>query len=216
MLNNQKELILLKDLGRKKLTSKSRYKTRQGLYKCFCGNEFKAISTAINTGKKISCGCINKKNTTHGLTNHRLYRIWNGIMNRCFNEGSSDYPNYGGRGITVCEEWIYIEDFISDMYPSFIEGLSIDRIDNNGNYEPSNCRWASKEIQNRNTRVLRANNTSGYRGVSWFSPTDKFVARIKVDTKVTHLGTFNTAIEAAYAYDKYIIENRLEHSKNFN
>ena len=216
MLNNQKEIILLKDLGRKKLTSKSRYKTRQGLYKCFCGNEFKAISTTINTGKKISCGCINKKNTTHGLTNHRLYSVWNGIMNRCFNELSSDYPNYGGRGISACEEWIDIENFISDMYPSFIEGLSIDRIDNNGNYEPSNCRWTSKEIQNRNTRVLRSNNTSGYRGVSWFSPTDKFVARIKVDTKVTHLGTFNTAIEAAYAYDKYIIENRLEHSKNFN
>lgn len=216
MLNNQKEIILLKDLGRKKLTSKSRYKTRQGLYKCFCGNEFKAISTAINTGKRISCGCMNRTNATHGLSNHRLYPIWNGIINRCLNESSSDYPNYGRRGINVCDKWIDVENFINDMYPSFIEGLSIDRIDNNGDYAPSNCRWVSKEVQNRNTRVLRINNTSGYRGVSWFNPTAKFVAKIKVDTKRIHLGTFDTAIEAAYAYDKYIIENRLEHSKNFN
>lgn len=216
MLNNQKELILLKDLGRLYPNENSKQKERYGLYECsFCKNKFKTQIRSVKLGKTKSCGCIGK-NKTHGFKNHRLYDTWNSMLKRCNNINSQSYKNYGARGITVCDRWLNVANFIEDMYPTFQEGLSIDRIDNNGNYEPNNCRWANRNIQNCNTRLLRVDNTSGFRGVSWSKEKSKWAASISVENKIKYLGSFVNKIEAAEAYDNYVIANNLEHTKNFS
>ena len=168
--NNQKEIILLKDLGCKYPKETSKVKRHYAKYKCYCGNEFDAMVDNIKKGTTTSCGCHKKQIITkHGLVNHRLYKIWQGILQRCLNNKSMAYKKYGFRGITICKEWR--NDFMSFYNWSLENGyqnyLSIDRKDNDGNYEPSNCRWTTKDIQSQNTTKIRTNNTSGYRGVGW-------------------------------------------------
>ena len=154
-----------------------------------------------------------RKNVKHGMKQHRLYYVWSDMKRRCINPKRKDFKYYGGRGIKVCEEWMDINNFISDMYPTFQEGLSLDRINANGNYEKSNCRWATKTTQSQNTRLLQSNNKSGYRGVS--IKIKKYQASISVNNNKIHLGYFDTALEAAKAYDNYVIKNNLEHTLNF-
>ena len=224
MLKNQnKELVLLEDLGMLFATETSKLKARYGIYKCYCGNEFKTLTKSIRLGHTKSCGCLQKEkahklgknNKTHGLTNHRLYNVWKNIIDRCTNENCERYKDYGARGITVCEEWLSIENFINDMYSSYKEGLSIDRENNNLGYSKENCRWTTSEIQARNTRVLRRDNKSGYRCVGWHKSSNKWMAYITINKKRKHLGLFDSAIVAAKAYDKYVTDNNLEHTKNF-
>lgn len=210
----KKELLLLEDLGMLYPTETSKRKSRFGLYKCHCGNEFKTIISGVNSRHTKSCGC-EKGNKKHNLHNHRLYGTWYMMMQRCNNPKHKYYKDYGGRGIKICSEWLDINNFINDMYPTFKDGLSIDRIDGNGNYEPNNCRWVTQTIQTRNTRKLRNTNKSGYRGVSYFKRDDKWKAQIRVDSKVINLGCFKDKIDAAKAYDNYVIDNKLEHTLNF-
>ena len=217
MLSNQKELVLLQDLGMQYPTQNSKRRARYGLYKCHCGTEFKCVQQSVKSGKTTSCGCYQKQMvTTHGLRSHRLYKTWISMIHRCHNPKARGYENYGGRGIKVCNEWNNAQNFINDMHPSFKEGLSLDRIDNNKGYSKENCRWATREIQGRNTRILCKNNTSGFRGVTFDKKINKFKSQIRVNYKLIHLGSFLTALDAAKAYDNYIILNNLEHTKNFN
>lgn len=123
--------------------------------KCDCGNETLTPTQNLLSGKAKSCGCMKiEKATKHGDSRTRIYRIWNGMKNRCNNENEIGYENYGGRGITVCEEWNNsFEEFRDWSFENgYKEGLTIDRIDVNGNYEPSNCRWVTMAEQNRNKR----------------------------------------------------------------
>jgi hypothetical protein len=90
------------------------------------------------------------------MTRTRVYRIYNAMLTRCNNDKSSAYPAYGGRGITVCDRWMNFENFLSDMGAP-PDGCSIDRIDNDGNYEPKNCKWSTVKEQNRNTRRTKLN-----------------------------------------------------------
>ena len=214
MENNQKEIVLLKDLGMLSPKETSNYKKRYGLYKCFCGSEFKAQAKSIKSKHTKSCGCIGTSNK-HNLTHHRLYKTWLGMMQRCNNPKQISYKYYGAKGIKVCNKWLDINNFIEDMYPSFQEGLTIDRIDVNGNYEPSNCRWVDSFVQLRNTRKLQKNNTSGYRGVYFDKYANKWSVIIGVNKKKIKIGYFKTAEEGARAYDKYVIDNNLEHPTNF-
>lgn len=212
MENNQnKNLVLIQDLGMLYPKENSKRKARYGLYKCVCENEFRAMIQNIKRGHTNSCGCLK---ITHNLTNHRLYKIWNNIIDRCTNQKSKYYKDYGDRGINISKEWLDVNNFVQDMDSSYQEGLTIDRIDNNLGYSKENCRWTTREVQNRNTRKIRANNTSGYRGVCWHKSCNKWQSYIKVNSKRIHLGSFNTALEAAKAYDKYIVDNKLEHTKN--
>ena len=212
------EPILIEDLGMMFATENSKRKHRYGLYKCgFCGNEFKANTYNINSGHNKSCGCYHKKiksegiNRKHNLSNTRLYNTWSKLKNRVLNPKDKQYNDYGGRGITICDEWK--NDFKSfydwAMENEYSDKLSIDRIDNDGNYCPENCRWATKTIQSRNQRI-RKDNTSGYRGVCYNKGNNKYVAQIKVNNKNKKLGYFQTVIEGAIAYNNYIIENNLE------
>ena len=151
---------------------------------------------------------------THGLTNHRLYQIWKSMIDKTQNENSKDFKYYGERGISVCERWRSVEFFIEDMYQSFEEGLQLDRIENDGNYEKSNCRWTTNKIQQRNKTNKQRNNTSGFKGVSWNIGCKKWMSKIKVDKKAICLGYFETPEEGAKAYDDYVILNNLEHTLN--
>lgn len=92
-------------------------------------------------------------NYTHGLSNHPLYPTWNGIRQRCNNPNNSHYADYGGRGIKLCKRWHKFSNFLKDMGER-PEGMSVDRINNDGNYEPSNCQWATRIQQARNKRGI--------------------------------------------------------------
>ena len=212
--------VLLKDLGMRFATEKSKQKSRFGLYQCqYCGKEFKATSGSIKSGNTKSCGCYNLKliyerNLSHNLSSHPLYDTWRNLKARCYNAKNPRYIDYGGRGIKVCERWLDIRNFIEDMYPTYEEGLSIDRINNDGDYAPDNCRWTTKYIQSQNTRKLMSTNKSGYRGVSVHT-SGKWQAEIKHNGKRSYLGLFNSALEAAIAYDTYALQNNTEHTRNF-
>ena len=208
--------ILLEDLGLMYATENSKQKIRFGIYKCgFCGTEFKSNTGNIKNKHTKSCGCHKKRrikeaNTKHGLGYSRLYNIWSLLKDRVLNPKHKNYKDYGGRGITICDEWLDVQNFYNwAMSNGYSDELSIDRIDNAGNYEPSNCRWTTKTIQSRNTRIQK-NNTSGYRGVSYIKKTDRYRAKIYVNKNEVYLGCFQTAVEGAVAYNNYIISNNLE------
>ena len=208
--------ILIEDLGMVFATEKSKQRRRFGLYKCgFCGEEFKARTSSVKFGDIKSCGCYKKRITgelskTHGLGYTRLYNIWLKLKDRVLNPKNKNYIDYGGRGITICEEWLDVQNFYNwAMSNGYSDELSIDRIDNNKNYCPDNCRWATQTIQTRNQRIYK-NNKSGYKGVSYTKETGRNRALISVNKKLIHLGYFQTAVEGAIAYNNYIIENNLE------
>lgn len=117
---------------------------------CDCGNECVVNAQLLKTGTTKSCGCLRGR---HHMTNTKIHGLWKGIKSRCFNKNHIHYDKYGGRGITICDKWLLFENFYDwAIKNGYKEGLSIDRIDNNGNYEPSNCRWTTQKEQNSNKR----------------------------------------------------------------
>lgn len=143
----------------------------QWLCLCSCGNEVLVNSRAFSKGRVKSCGCLKKekdiekileqsnKKRTHGKSGKNItgeYRCWKGMNSRCFNSNATGYKNYGGRGISVCSRWRYsFEKFLEDMKKRPSIHLSIDRINNDGDYEPGNCRWTTRSEQMKNTRLRK-------------------------------------------------------------
>jgi hypothetical protein len=137
------------------------------LCKCDCGQSKIIYYSSVAQGLTKSCGCLRselsgdrgrKQLTTHGMTKSREFNSWRNMRDRCYNKHNKDYKNYGGRGITVCEEWNNsFEKFFSDMGKRPI-GKTLDRINNNGNYEPLNCKWSTHLDQIRNRRAYASNN----------------------------------------------------------
>ena len=136
-------------------------KRRKASFRCHCNNVFETQIKHVKLGNVISCGCSKKGVFTHGLRHHELYTTWINMKDRCYNENSPNYKYYGERGITVCNEWITSPkefiSYISALPNSGIRGLSLDRIDNNSNYEPGNLRWTDAFVQSRNRRLTYAN-----------------------------------------------------------
>ena len=136
------------------------------LCKCDCGNETIVSANDLKKGQVRACGCLGGKfrkggasyNYKHGQSRTRLYTVWENMKYRCYNKNAPNYKNYGGRGISVCDEWQEFEPFYrwalqSGYDPDAPRGeCTIDRIDVNGNYEPSNCRWVDMKVQRKNQR----------------------------------------------------------------
>jgi hypothetical protein len=124
---------------------------------CNCGKGIQTKLTLLTTKQAKSCGCLRSENintTSHNKSRTKLYKVWTSIKQRCVNEKTMAYEYYGGRGITICEDWkndfnTFYDWAINNGYKI---GLTIDRINNNGNYQPNNCRWVTMEVQNSNKR----------------------------------------------------------------
>lgn len=125
------------------------------LCKCDCGGESITQSGALKRGITSSCGCLQRQvATTHGMEGSRTYNIWAKMKQRCANPDDKGYPDYGGRGISYCQEWESFETFFRDMGTA-PKGLSLERVNNNLGYSSANCKWATPKEQRRNTRVTR-------------------------------------------------------------
>ena len=203
---------LIGEVYKKFPTEKSAQLVTYGLYECqYCKNTFEAIFNNVKGGNTKSCGCFaTKLNTTHGLGSNKFYKTWYGMLQRCNNLESTNYKYYGVRGITVCEEWLSVSNFVAwaeSTYPN-IEGYTLDRIDNDKGYSPENCTWSDKTTQAINQRIKK-NNTSGYVGVVWYKPLSKWMVQIMVNRKNKNLGYYQNIKEAVQVRDNYIIENNL-------
>lgn len=129
------------------------------LCNCDCGNACTVTAGNLRSKHTVSCGCYRKEHTTRKKTIHSMYgsptyRSWSSMLTRCLNSKNKKFTDYGGRGITVCESWREFSGFISDMGKR-PEGTSLGRIDNDGNYDPKNCRWEPAIMQARNKRNTR-------------------------------------------------------------
>lgn len=147
---------------------KGKQSRRKAYCKCDCGNEWLTCLHSIKVGKVMSCGCYHAEIASkllqincptiakHNATKTPEYKCWQHIKERCYTITCKYYKNYGGRGVNVCDRWLDKENgfinFLADMGKKPFKHYSLDRINNNGNYEPLNCRWTSSKVQNNNTR----------------------------------------------------------------
>lgn len=159
-----------------------------------CGNLKCVREDHIKYNRTKSCGCIRvSPNKTHGKTKTKSYSVWEGIKTRCYNKNSKSYKNYGGRGIKVCDRWLNsFENFYTDM-GDVPKNMTIERVNNDGDYCPENCTWVSIQDQQRNRRA------KGYR---WKKESKKWVAKITRYGVQYHLGYFDTEKEALEAYKR--------------
>ena len=186
--------------------------------KCDCGNERKVVGGSLRSKVTKSCGCLHKDLLREKIV-HRYNRrgkkhilhdkIYN-ILQRCYNPKTIGYCNYGGRGIEVCKEWrdnpiTFIKWALDNGWK---KELHIDRIDNDGNYEPNNCRFVTVQENNCNKRNRRENE---YIGIYWDKERSKWQVSISVFNKIKHLGRYNDKEEALMIRNQYIIENNLPH-----
>lgn len=158
------KLTVIERVGSKRISAK----TTESLWRCVCdcGGERITIAGPLKYGRTTSCGCGrydrsprlrhgHAGNAHHGIKPTSTYTIWRGMVVRCTKPNTANFQQYGGRGITVCERWTTFDNFLTDMGERPSRNHSLDRIDGSGNYEPSNCRWATAIEQQTNRAVVR-------------------------------------------------------------
>lgn len=188
-------------------------KHRKLICECTCGNTKEMFLTVIKAGAQ-SCGCLQKEvATTHGQSRLKnpLYTAWSNMKSRCSDPNAKYFPEYGGRGITVCSEWDNAFEPFQDWAHNngYSKGLTLDRLDNSQGYSPNNCRWVTRTVQQRNRRSHKGS-SSQYVGVSFIQRDQHWMAGIKIAGKAINLGSYPTELEAAKARDQYILNNNLK------
>jgi len=182
------------------------------LCQCECGNTAQVKAVFLGNGTTKSCGCLSKEtsirtikkahitNIKHGMINTRLYSIWASMKDRCYNKNNTAYKYYGGKNIAICEEWKnnFMNFYNWAMENGYQDDLSIDRINSDGNYEPSNCHWATKKEQTIN-RGLNSNNKSGIKGISYDKSRKKWRATIWNNYKQIDIGRYTNKEDAIKA-----------------
>lgn len=183
--------------GRLVVVSRNGHKGKKTawLCRCDCGNDTVVVGGDLRAGNTKSCGC-GQAPVVHGMSESRLYGIWRGMKGRCANKQN---PNYGGKGIKVCVEWQSFGAFQQwATEAGYRDDLEIDRVSSSGDYCPENCRWATGQQQCANVARRRR---SGFRGVTRRKPTHRPTAKILLNGETYCLGSFDTEVEAARAYD---------------
>jgi hypothetical protein len=152
----------------------------------------------------------------HGMSETKICRLWYEMKRRCYNKKRKCYSVYGGRGITICEEWKEFLSFYNwAIMNGYKEGLQIDRIDNNGNYQPDNCRFVTMSVNCQNRRLLKSTNTSGYRGANYHKNNKNWFMCITYNRIHYYKRGLKTVTDAALEYDKFVIKNDTYHPLNF-
>jgi len=203
----EKENLVGKRFGKLVVISES-HKNKYGEWfwncVCDCGKTVSANGNSMKRGNKKSCGCLlgahsRRVNTKHGRSTTRLYQIHSSMRARCTNEKHMAYRNYGGRGIKIYEKWMNFEAFESWAKENgYAEDLTIERINVDGNYEPSNCKWIPLKEQIFNRRIPKSNK-SGYVGITYKENLKKFDVRLSIRKKPIFIGYYDTFIEAFIA-----------------
>lgn len=194
-------------------TLEKRTKSNKKQAECLCkscGTVFVAVIANVKSLVTKNCGCVRRyKLTKHGMHKSRIYQCWANMKHRCNN----DVCDYGR--IKYSSRWELFENFYEDMKEGYSDVLTLDRIDNDGDYCKENCRWADTTTQMLNRRKPKSNTSSKYRNVTKHS-NNCFSAKITYKY-VTHVvGYYKTEVDAAKAVDDYIIKNNLPHKLNFN
>jgi len=201
-------LVFLRETEPRNYNSKFK---RSADFRCHCGKSFNTVIDRVTNDRSKSCGCLKlqlflSNIITHGLSDHPVYRVWQHIIERTTDKSHRQYKHYGGRGISMFPPWRedfqLFYDYVSALPDFKKENYSIDRTDNDGNYEPGNLRWTTRHLQNVNRRTL--NRSTGYRGVyhdsknSWSYSVGKH-----------NQNGFYNLIDAVTARNNYITENKL-------
>lgn len=167
MLMRRKPFPIGEKFGRLTVADVGKHNSKRGSYhmicQCDCGKTIEVREDCLTTGNTASCGCLHKESIhkTHGMHKSRTYRIWAGMKQRCSRNYKGKKSHlYAGKGIKFCDRWMSFENFLADMGEA-PKGLTIDRINSDGNYEPQNCRWATSKTQGNNTS---ANKIITYKG----------------------------------------------------
>lgn len=195
--------------------AKPRYRKTYWVCRCECGNVVEVQQAHLRSGHTRSCGCYHDEAARRAVTKHGRhdtpeYSTWANMLARCYNERTHEYERYGGRGISVCNRWKHsFVSFYADMGARPSPMHSIDRIDNDGNYDPGNCRWATF-YQQCESRHIRNDNKSGYAGVSYVKANGRWMARLQRRGINIIARTFTTKEEAAAAYSKALAEYRAQ------
>lgn len=199
--------------GRLLVLNKSLEKRNRVFWDCICDcGAKKAVSgKLLRNGESKSCGCLFKESKiTHGLSKCKIYEVWSGMINRCEWQGNSRFHRYGGRGINICSEWrTNFENFYTwAVNNKFREGLQLDRKDNDGNYEPSNCRFVTAKVNAKNrSRIKHKNLPKGVYPAKYHN--GRFMAQHNENKTSYYIGTFDTIEQAHMAYKEFITENGL-------
>ena len=208
------KMKVVEDLGMKKPTPNYYKKVRMALFECTeCKTHFEAVVTK-KAENQLYCKHCNGTSNKKPNRDHKLYKIWADTKAKlkCTNAHRVSYLD---KNITMCDEWYNSYDNFYDwaIANGYQEGLTIDRIDNNGNYEPSNCRWVNWSIQVVNQRPIKSNNTTGFKGISKLSD-NRWTSMIRYEHRRYILGVYPTALLAAVAYDSFVKIMGWPHSNN--